>query len=190
MALIDEGKLQGNIFNILEILRKQAACCTFIQGSWMCDSGASDPIWVLISDKGVVTALDAPGGSPVTILGTLGPLNSAGQCPTPPFVPEITNLNVDQDTPCDVLITPDQTITWSFTTNIPIGAYQLQAFVSGVWTDCAAIVPFIGPGTYSASTVVVTPYLNLSGSVSFRVIEANTSTIGGPIVSTFVTCVV
>ena len=189
MALIDEGKLQGNIYNILDVLRKDITCCKYIQGSWMCDSGAANPVWVLINDKGTVTTLDGPQGSPVTVLGTLGPLNSAGQCPTPPLVPVITALAVEQILPCDILITPDQTIGLSFTTNIPLGAYQLQAYVSSVWTDCATLIPFVGPGTYSAGPVLITPYQNLEGNVAFRVIEVNTGAIGGPIVSTFVTCV-
>ena len=189
MALIDEGKLQGNIYNILDVLRKDITCCKYIQGSWMCDSGAANPVWVLINDKGTVTTLDGPQGSPVTVLGTLGPLNSAGQCPVAPLVPSIVNLFVEQ-APCTLLTNPDQLINYTFETNIPLGIYQLQVYIAGVWTDCVAPVSFSGPGFYGGTNITIVPFLNLdSGPIHtyfiFRVVEINTGTIGlfNPILS-------
>lgn len=152
----------------------------------MCDSGT--PVWVLVGEMGSITVYDAPGGNVITPVGSLGPVDSSGNCPAAPFVPEITLLTVTQDAckPAD----QEQYISWGFTTNIPLGAYQLQAFISGVWTDITAVVPFIGPGAYSDTDVQIIPFEDFVGATSFRVLEVNTGTIGGPAIEVFVTCVV
>lgn len=62
MALIDEGKLQGNVIEILSLLRKQATCCGYISAQWMLDN-SDNPVWVLVSPTGEVTVMDSPTGS-------------------------------------------------------------------------------------------------------------------------------
>ena len=62
MALIDEGKLQGNIMNILEVLRKQQACCGFISAQWMLDANG-DNVWVLVRPGGDVVVKTSPTGA-------------------------------------------------------------------------------------------------------------------------------
>lgn len=72
MALLDEGLLQGNITSILDLLRRQQACCGYISAQWMTQDGG-DPVFVLINPKGEITVLDGPGGTVVPNPGTLGP---------------------------------------------------------------------------------------------------------------------
>lgn len=187
MALLDEGKLQGNIYNILDLLRKETQCCKFIQGSWMCDSGSSTPVWVLINTKGGITTLSSPDGSPVDVVGTLGPLDATGHCPQPVFVPAITNFNVN----VDGCFLTSQAIDFSFDTNIPLGAYLLQVFNTGtfLWEDAFAVFARIGPTSWSSGQVALT-CSPLLGSAAFRIVEVNTGTIGGPFTANgFVSCI-
>lgn len=79
MALIDEDKLQGNVFAILQLLRKEQTCCGYINGQFMCDG--STVVWVLTSPTGAVKVFDAPGGTEITPAGALGPVTSGGICP-------------------------------------------------------------------------------------------------------------
>lgn len=186
MALIDEGKLQGNVINILDILRKQATCCGFVSGQWMCDDGT--PVWVLMSPTGEVTAFDAPGGSPHTIVGPLGPVDASGNCPVPPFVPEINFTLFSQDA-CK-LLDQEQYVTVGFTTNIPTGVYELQALIAGVWTAVAPLFFFIGPGAYGpVNDIQITPYQNFEGDQFFRLLDYGTGTISNIRTEEFVTCV-
>jgi hypothetical protein len=71
MALIDEGKLQGNIGSILEILRKQAACCAKVASTTFAKSSVtSDKVFVLIFEDGTLEVRDiGPNGAVLTPAG-------------------------------------------------------------------------------------------------------------------------
>jgi len=77
MAMLDEEKLQGRIFNILEILRKQTVCCPKIAAEFYCVDGTAQ--WVVTSQDGTVTVYDAPNGTLVTGWTTITPLIN-GSC--------------------------------------------------------------------------------------------------------------
>jgi hypothetical protein len=76
MALLDEDKLQGNVYMILQLLRQEQACCSFISAQWMDDSGGT-PVFVLVAENGDVTVKDSPTGtiqtSPLLPLAPLTP---------------------------------------------------------------------------------------------------------------------
>lgn len=186
MAMIDEGKLQGNIMQILDLLKKESVCCSIVSAQWMCDADSGTAVWVTINEAGAMIVYDAPGGNVITPVGPLGPVDSSGNCPTPPFVPAITAFTVSQDA-CKALDN-EQYITIGFTTNIPVGAYQIQAFIAGVWTDIYPVFLFAA-GVYLQTDLQIQPYQNFEGNFALRVVEVNTGTIGGPGVEEFVTCV-
>lgn len=66
MALIDEQKLQGNVFNILEILRKKEACCKVASTTWATSSVVSENVFVVIFDNGQVEVYTGPSGTKLT----------------------------------------------------------------------------------------------------------------------------
>ena len=72
MALLDEGKLQGNIYEILQLLRKAQECCPKIAADFYCVDGTVS--WVVTSQNGTVTVYDAPNGNIVTGWTTIAPL--------------------------------------------------------------------------------------------------------------------
>lgn len=78
MALIDEGKLQGNIISILELLRKEAVCCPKIAAEFYCVDGTIQ--WVVIAQDGTVSVYSSPNGNPVPVWTTITPLVN-GVCP-------------------------------------------------------------------------------------------------------------
>ena len=79
MALIDEEKLQGRIFNILEILRKDVDCCKIVSAFWACSSITTTNVFVTIDQKGNITVYDHPGGGILTP-SEYGVLNYPGTC--------------------------------------------------------------------------------------------------------------
>ena len=72
MALLDEGKLQGHIYEILQLLRKAQECCPKIAADFYCVDGTVS--WVVTSQDGTVTVYDAPNGNIVTGWTTITPL--------------------------------------------------------------------------------------------------------------------
>jgi hypothetical protein len=66
MALLDELKLQGNVYNILDLLRKDVQCCKVVAVSWANSSIITAGVFLTIDQKGVVTVYDATGGSVLT----------------------------------------------------------------------------------------------------------------------------
>jgi len=66
MALLDEGKLQGNIYNILDVLRKDITCCRIVSASWAHSSIITAGVFLTIDDKGNIIVYDAPGGNVLT----------------------------------------------------------------------------------------------------------------------------
>ena len=72
MALIDEEKLQGHVYEILQLLRKQAVCCPKIAADFYCVDGTIS--WVVTSQDGTVTVYDAPNGNVVTGWASIVPL--------------------------------------------------------------------------------------------------------------------
>lgn len=76
MALIDEAKLQGRVYEILELLRKQNACCEGVAAAlWATSSVVGGPVFVTIGASGTVTVYTQPGGTILTpsAYGTLTP---------------------------------------------------------------------------------------------------------------------
>lgn len=73
MALIDEYKLQGNVQNILELLRQQAACCGDVATAGFATSSIAGGVFYTISRGGKVKVYDQPGGTLITNYGTLTP---------------------------------------------------------------------------------------------------------------------
>lgn len=71
MALIDEYKLQGNVQNILEILRKQASCCDDVASSGFATSSVAGAIFYTLSRGGKVKVYNQPGGTQITNYGNL-----------------------------------------------------------------------------------------------------------------------
>ena len=63
MALLDEGKLQGNIYNILDVLRKDITCCKIVAALWAKSSIINTGVFLTIDSKGSITVYDVPGGS-------------------------------------------------------------------------------------------------------------------------------
>lgn len=74
MALLDEPKLQGNVYQILDLLRKQNSCCHVVTALWM-TSSIEGTVFVTIDQNGGVSVYDAPGGTKFTPAeyGTLTP---------------------------------------------------------------------------------------------------------------------
>lgn len=75
MALIDEDKLQGNVIQILQLLKKEAACDSVITSVWAVSSVVAGPVFVTISRCGTATVYTQPGGTVLTPAqyGTLTP---------------------------------------------------------------------------------------------------------------------
>jgi hypothetical protein len=71
MALIDEDKLQGNVKNILELIRKQAACCDDVATGGFATSSIAGPVYFTVSRGGKVKVYNQPGGTLITNYGTL-----------------------------------------------------------------------------------------------------------------------
>ena len=63
MALLDEQKLQGNVYNILDLLRKEVQCCKVVAASWANSSIIAAGVFLTVDQKGNVTVYDAPGGN-------------------------------------------------------------------------------------------------------------------------------
>lgn len=63
MALIDEGKLQGRIFDILELLRKQVDCCKVVSTTWASSSTIGAGVFITIDQNGGIVVYDVPGGT-------------------------------------------------------------------------------------------------------------------------------
>ena len=188
MALLDEGKLQGNITKILNILEKEAVCCSIVSAQWMCDADSGTAVWVTINESGAIVVYDAPGGVVINPVGPLGPVDSSGNCPQPIFVPAVDVTILSQDA-CK-LLDQEQYITLSFTSNIPTGVYRLEAFIAGVWTQVAPLFFFIGPGTYGpVNDIQIVPYQNFEGDQFLRLVEVGTNTISNIRTEDFVTCV-
>lgn len=73
MALIDEYKLQGNVQNILDILRKQSACCDDVALGNFATSSVAGTVFYTLSRGGKVKVYTQPGGTQITDYGTLTP---------------------------------------------------------------------------------------------------------------------
>lgn len=71
MALIDEEKLQGNVRAILDLLRRQAACCEQVATAVWGVSSIAGPVFITISKGGGVKVYTQPGGTLVTDYGVL-----------------------------------------------------------------------------------------------------------------------
>jgi len=71
MALIDEDKLQGNVIQILQILKSNKACCTKVASTTWATSSIAGSVFVLIFQDGSIKVLTAPGGTVVASYGTL-----------------------------------------------------------------------------------------------------------------------
>jgi hypothetical protein len=191
MALLDEEKLQGRIFNILEILRQEQSCCGIASAQWMCDDG--DPVWVLVNEAGKITVYDAPGGNVITPVGTLGPVDSSGHCPAPIFTPTITDSAFTVS--CIAPGPDEQQIEVTFTSNIPLGAYIVQYYDGANWVNATAAFAFIGPGTYGPTNqkIIISPEIVsvLPGDFSTRVIEINSGTLGDTVLDvSYTSCII
>ena len=55
MALIDEEKLQGRVYNILEVLRKDIDCCKVVSTTWANSSIVGAGVFITIDQKGNIT---------------------------------------------------------------------------------------------------------------------------------------
>jgi len=66
MALIDEYKLQGNIINILDLLRKQIECCKIVSALWAKSSLIATGVFITVDQNGGIQVYDAPGGNLLT----------------------------------------------------------------------------------------------------------------------------
>lgn len=73
MALIDEDKLQGNVIQILALLKKEAACESVATAVWAHSSVTGGAVFVTISNRGVAKVYTQPGGTLITNYGTLTP---------------------------------------------------------------------------------------------------------------------
>ena len=74
MAMIDEGLLQGNIQNILSVLRKQEACsCDNVATALWVTSSIAGVVFLTISGKGKIQVYNQPGGTLITNYGTITP---------------------------------------------------------------------------------------------------------------------
>lgn len=75
MALLDEEKLQGRVYEILDTLRKQVQCCRVASAQWMSSDSLGTNVFVIIYDSGDFKVFDAPGGTEYTQAqyGTLKP---------------------------------------------------------------------------------------------------------------------
>ena len=74
MALINEGELQGNIQQILALLKKSKACDQIATALWS-TSSVVGPVFVTINKCGSVTVYTQPGGAVLApaAYGTLTP---------------------------------------------------------------------------------------------------------------------
>ena len=67
MALIDEDKLQGNVIQLLEIAKKNRACCDNVAAvTWANSSLIMTGVFVTIAKNGKVVVYTAPGGTVLT----------------------------------------------------------------------------------------------------------------------------
>lgn len=66
MALLDENKLQGNIINILNILRKEVECCKVVSALWAKSSEVATGVFITVDQNGGIKVYDAPGGNLLT----------------------------------------------------------------------------------------------------------------------------
>lgn len=64
MPLIDENKMQGDLTNLLEVLRF-LKCCAKVSGSWMHGNDNSS-VWVLLQADGTVQVMTSPTGTILT----------------------------------------------------------------------------------------------------------------------------
>ncbi len=74
MALIDEQKLQGNLYTILELLRKETLCCKVSTVTWASSSTLAVNVFVTVLEDGSIKVYDSPGGALLapTDYGVLG----------------------------------------------------------------------------------------------------------------------
>ena len=64
MAMLDEQKLQGRILEILELLRKQSACCEGVAAAvWAHSSVTGGSVFVTIGVNGTAVVYTQPGGT-------------------------------------------------------------------------------------------------------------------------------
>lgn len=63
MALIDEGKLQGNIDKLVNLLTKQVQCCRVVSAVWASSSIIGARVFVTINESGGIVVYDHPGGT-------------------------------------------------------------------------------------------------------------------------------
>ena len=63
MALLDEDKLQGRIYDILDILRKDINCCKVVSSTWASSSLIGAGVFVTVDQNGGIKVYDAPGGT-------------------------------------------------------------------------------------------------------------------------------
>jgi len=74
MALLDEDKLQGNIINILSILRKQDACsCEQVATAMWANSSLAGIVFVTVLRNGKIKVYDQPGGTEIKNYGDITP---------------------------------------------------------------------------------------------------------------------
>lgn len=63
MALLDEEKLQGRIYDILDVLRKDINCCKVVSTTWAASSLIGAGVFVTIDQNGGIKVYDVPGGT-------------------------------------------------------------------------------------------------------------------------------
>lgn len=64
MALLDEDKLQGRIYEILDLLRKQTQCCRVASTEYAASSVTGGDVFVLIFETGTIEVRDlGPNGA-------------------------------------------------------------------------------------------------------------------------------
>lgn len=67
MALLDEDKLQGRVFEILDLLRKQVQCCRVADTQYAESSVTGGTVFVLIFENGTLEVRDiGPNGAILT----------------------------------------------------------------------------------------------------------------------------
>lgn len=67
MALIDEDKLQGNVIQLLEIAKKNRACCDNVAAALFAGSSLiASGVFITISKGGKLVVYDHPGGTVLT----------------------------------------------------------------------------------------------------------------------------
>lgn len=67
MALIDEDKLQGRVYEILDLLRKQVQCCRVASTQYAASSVTGGTVFVLIFENGTLEVRNlGPNGTVLT----------------------------------------------------------------------------------------------------------------------------